>query len=551
MSDAGRALAGRALTDEQERAAARRSEDLLLSAAAGSGKTLVLVERFVRAVREDGLAPGRSWRSPSPSGPRASCASGSARACSSSASARRHATPRPRSSGRSTASARACCGRTPPRAGLDPEFTILDDPLAGRLRSRALRLALGGFLEGERPQAVDLVAAYGIDRVGSMILSVHAELRSRGQREPRLPPVGAGEPGDELHAQAAAACAELDRLLVGFSAAYERLKRERGAVDFDDLELLACELLQREESVRASWAARFELLMVDEFQDTNPRQLEILRCLERGNLFTVGDELQSIYGFRHADVRLFRDRRAQLAQAGASLALTRNFRSAAAVLEAVNALFRDRFDPFTPLVPARGADDAGAAGAARRAARHRPHRVGRAAGPRRRARARAACGRAVAARRGARARRADRRDHPPGRRAAGRDRGAAARRRRPARLRARARRARRAHARGRRRLLGAPAGRRPARVPARARQPARRARPLRSARLAAGRPLERFAGAAREGGTRARRRALAGGERRPARRHRPRGRRRRGARRVLRDAWPPSGPPRRCARCRS
>ena len=94
--------------------------------------------------------------------------------------------------------------------------------------------------------------------------------------------------------------------------------------------------------------------MVDEFQDTNPRQLEILAALERENLFTVGDELQSIYSFRHADVRLFRARRGEMAGRGASLLLARNFRSRPALLEAVNAVFALRFrSGYTPLEPAR------------------------------------------------------------------------------------------------------------------------------------------------------------------------------------------------------
>ena len=50
--------------------------------------------------------------------------------------------------------------------------------------------------------------------------------------------------------------------------------------------------------------------MVDEFQDTNRLQLDVLEALERDNLFAVGDEAQSIYGFRHADVGIFRARRA-------------------------------------------------------------------------------------------------------------------------------------------------------------------------------------------------------------------------------------------------
>ena len=94
--------------------------------------------------------------------------------------------------------------------------------------------------------------------------------------------------------------------------------------------------------------------MVDEFQDTNPRQLAILTALERGNLFTVGDELQSIYGFRHADVSLFRARRDELAARGGSLSLTRNFRGRKPLLDAVNAVFAQRFgDGYAPLEAGR------------------------------------------------------------------------------------------------------------------------------------------------------------------------------------------------------
>ena len=66
-------------------------------------------------------------------------------------------------------------------AGLDPEFEILDEGLAGRLRERALTAALREFLEGERGDAVDLLAAYGADRVRAMVEGVYAELRSRGR----------------------------------------------------------------------------------------------------------------------------------------------------------------------------------------------------------------------------------------------------------------------------------------------------------------------------------------------------------------------------------
>ncbi|MCW3027808.1 MAG: family ATPase, partial [Solirubrobacterales bacterium] len=352
---------GPRLTGEQEQAVARRAEPLLVSAAAGSGKTSVLVERFIRAVREDGIAPGRILAITF-----TERAAGELRA----RVRARLLQLGDREAARDTEAAfvgtfHGFCARVlrahPLAAGLDPDFTIVDEGLAGRLRELAWGTGLRKFLLGERAEAVDLLAAYGIDRVRSMIEQVYGELRSRGQLRPRLPAGALEDPAEELASDAARACVLLDELLEGFGLAYEELKRGRAAVDFDDLELLTRELLTERDGLRAAWSERFELLMVDEFQDTNPRQLGILGALDRGNLFTVGDEFQSIYGFRHADVSLFRARRAELQERGGSLALTRNFRSREPVLDVVNAVFAERFTGYEPLLAGR--DDAEPQGA--------------------------------------------------------------------------------------------------------------------------------------------------------------------------------------------
>src|ERR671932_2105905 len=145
----------------------------------------------------------------------------------------------------------------------------------------------------------------------------------------------------------------LQELLTRFADEYAAAKARESALDFEDLQLLARDLLRDDAAVREAEQLRFRLIMVDEFQDTNRLQCELIDALAGGpaakEVFYVGDEFQSIYGFRHADVQVFRERRGQAAQL---LALTRNYRSRPEVLAAVNELFGADFgDGYQPLAP--------------------------------------------------------------------------------------------------------------------------------------------------------------------------------------------------------
>lgn len=137
---------------------------------------------------------------------------------------------------------------------------------------------------------------------------------------------------------------------------YERLKRRRGALDFNDLELGA-ERVLRSPLARAEFRRRFDLILVDEFQDTNPLQASIIWSLIRedaSNLCVVGDPKQSIYRFRDADVSVFEECCAKLP---VRISLTKNFRSRPGVLDFTNAVCEPAFIRsdmnYEPLVPQR------------------------------------------------------------------------------------------------------------------------------------------------------------------------------------------------------
>jgi len=145
--------------------------------------------------------------------------------------------------------------------------------------------------------------------------------------------------GADLHGR-------LVRALGGVGSLYARKKAERGVLDFLDLLLVARDALRDHAGVREWYRRRFRYLVIDEFQDTDPLQVEIARLLagdRPGALVVVGDAKQSIYRFRRAEVRLFREltRRAEASEGGAVLHLVQNFRSRPAILRFVNRVFAE------------------------------------------------------------------------------------------------------------------------------------------------------------------------------------------------------------------
>jgi ATP-dependent helicase/nuclease subunit A len=422
------------LTSEQVRAVARRDCSLMVRAGAGTGKTTVLVERFVQAVVEDG-APVEGILAITFTEKAATEMKTRVRGRFLELDRRADARA---AEGAWISTIHGFCSRVlrthALSAGIDPDFRVLDELEAERIATDAFDRALGVFIgEGEDPERLEMVAAYTPDRLRDMVRTAHSRLRSQGRRRPRLeeatPPVVSGQ-RERLEAAARAALAELGEKVAGKAVAgalerlgrclailervpagelagpheldklslatnanalcsgacneyrealsayealckgqreyadhtmlrvllelyderYERGKRARSGLDFEDLELIARDLLAKNEGLRRQYAERFAHVLVDEFQDTNPLQNELIEQLERDNVFRVGDENQSIYGFRNADVEVFRGHWAKAAEQGRAESITVNFRSRGELLEAIDRCFERTWgEDFEPL----------------------------------------------------------------------------------------------------------------------------------------------------------------------------------------------------------
>jgi ATP-dependent helicase/nuclease subunit A len=216
----------------------------------------------------------------------------------------------------------------------------------------AARCLAGDERAGETARAT---AARSLDMLADRTLPERllelSELRARGERAATYEQARQAVEQAALDELAARDRDLLQELLEAFERCYRAAKERESALDFEDLQLHARDLLREDRAVREREAWRFRSIMVDEFQDTNRLQCEIVDLLAEGpgdkELFFVGDEFQSIYRFRHADVHVFRERRAQ---SGGVLALTQNYRSRPEVLAAINHLFAPDFgEHFQPL----------------------------------------------------------------------------------------------------------------------------------------------------------------------------------------------------------
>ncbi|HZC75728.1 MAG TPA: UvrD-helicase domain-containing protein, partial [Gaiellaceae bacterium] len=219
--------------------------------------------------------------------------------------------------------------------------------------------------DAQRRTASELLELLDRDQRPDRLMSL-AGFKARGDRAAAYcEALGAVEQA-ALDEAAARDRALLQELLTLFAQRYAEAKSRESALDFEDLQLEARDLLRSQPELREREQARFRSILVDEFQDTNRLQTEIVDLLCAGSdagkadaaerkapdasgagrgtpqteLFFVGDEFQSIYGFRHADVQVFRERREAVEQ---PLSLTLNYRSRPEVLAAVNELFGAHF----------------------------------------------------------------------------------------------------------------------------------------------------------------------------------------------------------------
>lgn len=396
------------LTKDQRRVVESSEPELVVSAAAGAGKTRVLTERYLRFVEHESLSPDHILT-----------ITFTRKAAS---EMKRRIVNRLRDRGFAHEAQLAETGpiqtihsfcerllrENAVLAGLDPEFDVLDEAQSKRLQRVVLREVLAWCLD-ESEVARNLarklagarefgqLGAYGqlesavgvaLERLrtsGTLVAefeSAHrtpsevverwrAELRERALVEEERQMLRYASPDLPFQAQlieaikearakpvpqwlrkatgdedvGAADTAGLAALVGPVWRTLEARMRSERALDFSALEACAIELLETREEIQDRLAARYRVVLIDEAQDLNPLQHRLVRALRPASSMLVGDRQQSIYGFRHADLSLFTELQEQRAHRRLAL----NHRSVPGILAFVDRVFGQLWNPYAPM----------------------------------------------------------------------------------------------------------------------------------------------------------------------------------------------------------
>lgn len=353
---------------------------LCVHAGAGSGKTKMLVDRYLQILRQGKSDPGRVV-----------AITFTEKAAEEMKERVRKEAPDHDLSAARISTIHAFCTallrQHPLEAGVDPNFLVLESVQASILLDKALGDWWQERMAAKDPALLELLEYLDPKRLFEFMESlIHARAMAYACRDrwkkidrslllQRLEMEKQNAPDEKKLKEIqwmqaddyALRCnAILLDLLDSAVAAYEKAKAAIPALDFEDLQIRA-ERLLRNDRVRERIRRGIDFLLLDEFQDTDALQWTIAESLAPLHaVFVVGDPKQSIYGFRGTDVSVFRRMESTMREAGNVLLLDVNHRSVPGILDFCNDFFHGLFAgaqrhyeiPHQPMKPARAGDPA-------------------------------------------------------------------------------------------------------------------------------------------------------------------------------------------------
>ncbi|WP_164491771.1 UvrD-helicase domain-containing protein [Staphylospora marina] len=387
------------LTSEQWQAANCLDKNCIVQAGAGSGKTRVLVERYLAILERHNQDPGMLDRIVAITFTEKAAAEMKERI-------RKEVSVRARRMRQAGDDVRAAAWhrlfgemerarittihsfclqllrRYPVEAGIDPDPVVLEEAESGRRLTESVEEALAARLSatGESTGVLESwVVDIGWSGSVNRLTGVLAELLTKGMDVPALREktmsdldmrerlssdraeregsVRVPEPTEDAFGKREFPAARLERILLEeifdvIEAAfrlYAERKQADGAIDYDEMQSRVCGLLEKHPEIRREIREGIDWLMVDEYQDTSPLQKKLIDLLGRdddgsfrpGKLFVVGDPNQSIYGFRGVDVTVFHRTREEICASpeGTEVFLRHNFRSEPELVKLCNNVF--------------------------------------------------------------------------------------------------------------------------------------------------------------------------------------------------------------------